>query len=651
MKAKNKTITFILAVLCIICFSMYLYIGNTSKALAEQSVSGEFKVLGASALLINKGEEGAIRFGIQCSEDDYELIKDGAKSAVLLMPTDILGNDELTVEYKKTVSGEKYVEPRNVDVSDLWVKNGNLYTAYVYMRNIPEDFYNYNITARAYIKFDGEQPLYSNSESRSLAYVAGAAIADGMTETCLKDIVDSVVDSISFAQNEIEADIYELIDMPEVSGNLGIPVTYEVEDSTVAKVVDGKVVALKAGETEVYAVVGNVKSNALNLTIKDIDFAGEIAKGSAANTFVYKGSSVNEMGVSIGAGEQIIFAKSVSYEATYNRFFNRSYFTASTLEEGTEVQFEYISKADASKRFAYTVIKEDGNLKLTLQNTSHSSENKYNVLPSGEVRFFVNKHTNESLILELYSIVGGFTVNDNIEEMGEMILIVKSNKAVMFNVDYLDDTRPWQSGNGYNELKPYEFFAIAGVVPLDITTFGGDLAKGTSTDTFVYKGSGTRMGVSIGAGAEITFAKAIFYKQVNNTYMTQSFFDITTMENGTEVQFVYISRDNSSKRFAYTVTKKDDALYISFQNTNVESEYPINSEVLFKVDTSFGVQAYTGFIPNDDITTMGDMTLVIKSNKAVRFEIEYLGDTRPWSNGEFNNVTQTYDEIIGGLSN
>jgi hypothetical protein len=48
---------------------------------------------------------------------------------------------------------------------------------------------------------------------------------------------------------------------------------------------------------------------------------------------------------------------------------------------------------------------------------------------------------------------------------------------------------------------------------------------------------------------------------------------------------------------------------------------------------------------------MGDMTLVIKSNKAVRFEIEYLGDTRPWSNGEFNNVTQTYDEIIGGLSN
>ena len=165
MKAKNKTITFILAVFCIICFSLYLYIGNTSKALTKQSISGEFKVLGASALIINKGEEGAIRFSIQCSEDDYELIKDGAKSAVLLMPTDILGNDELTVEYKKTVSGEKYVEPRNVDISDLWVKNGNLYTANVYMRNIPEDFYNYNITARAYIKFDGEQPLYSNSES------------------------------------------------------------------------------------------------------------------------------------------------------------------------------------------------------------------------------------------------------------------------------------------------------------------------------------------------------------------------------------------------------------------------------------------------------------------------------------------------------
>ena len=131
-------------------------------------------MLGASIKII--GDEGAIRFTVSAEKDLLNYLKDengdlksGVVTGILIIPTDLLGTNALVL------GGDKVQD--NV-TGGKWIDGGNEFITSVYMRDIPAESFNREISARGYIK-DGDKVYYTAPVSRSVSYVAARALEDG----------------------------------------------------------------------------------------------------------------------------------------------------------------------------------------------------------------------------------------------------------------------------------------------------------------------------------------------------------------------------------------------------------------------------------------------------------------------------------------
>jgi len=148
---------------------------SESGASANESANAAFRMLGASVRLA-EDEKNGIRFTAGATKELYEsTLKNAAESGILVLPEDLLGGSELTAETAESLGAQK------AEISDFWrpdKENENEYIASAYLYDIPVSSYTRNICARAYYKTSDGKYVYADPVTRSLNYVAQAALND-----------------------------------------------------------------------------------------------------------------------------------------------------------------------------------------------------------------------------------------------------------------------------------------------------------------------------------------------------------------------------------------------------------------------------------------------------------------------------------------
>jgi hypothetical protein len=191
---KRKTIKALLLsmALCVVtAFSAGTALLQANAATADELNADNFKVLGASIRLKDENDTtgDGIRFAIGVEKNVYEANADIKNNVrVLIMPTQLVSG-ELTIDEKYQPEGsEAYAEPADEKTSGVWTlktmnvdgEEAEYYCTFAYMWNIPDNFYNVNLTARAYYTEDNGETasVYSTEAVRSFEYVADAALDD-----------------------------------------------------------------------------------------------------------------------------------------------------------------------------------------------------------------------------------------------------------------------------------------------------------------------------------------------------------------------------------------------------------------------------------------------------------------------------------------
>ncbi len=289
-KFTRKIAIAILAVLCVPATALALTTANDNykaKAAtaieggtATEAVTGEV-TLSSFAMqdgaAIRKDTPTGIRFLTDINGSDLAKLPANAKFGTLIMPQTVLGENELTretanvqdVKAKIWYEQKNITEPAEEGAEPTVVDTLNTFTGVLVgtsaINDFPVAYYNEPIVARSYVTYtDSEENVYTvyatNSQTRSVAYVASAALEDGESDdqNVMKNIVDTVIGdafrvradkSILFLGDEA----YQLT----VTGNKGLVVSYTTSNKDVVTVSeDGKVTAVAAGEASVTATLG-----------------------------------------------------------------------------------------------------------------------------------------------------------------------------------------------------------------------------------------------------------------------------------------------------------------------------------------------------------------------------------------------------------
>ena len=178
---------FIVAVLSIVfvtCMSSAVAFASSVTGSNEEGVTGEVTL---TSFQTNKGAQirltapVGIRFLSEISVADLEKLPTNAQFGTLIIGTEKLGANELTLE-TETVE--------NV-VAEYWYTGSNdatkIYTAViggeVLGDDFPAEYYAMDLTARGYVKYVDnsltEHVIYADTTTRSMSYVAAAALASG----------------------------------------------------------------------------------------------------------------------------------------------------------------------------------------------------------------------------------------------------------------------------------------------------------------------------------------------------------------------------------------------------------------------------------------------------------------------------------------
>lgn len=186
MRIMKKIMASILA--AAVCVSTCIaYTGNVAKASGEVLTSEDFKMVGASVRFEDEATVNGIRFGIGIKESVYSGLAAGVKSNIrlLVMPTKLVTGDlEIGETY---TNGAVTANAIDTAIGTKWdlktYADGNYYVTYVYLENIDNTCYDFDVTARAYWKADeASDAVYSNAVDRSYIYVAEAALNDVAAE-------------------------------------------------------------------------------------------------------------------------------------------------------------------------------------------------------------------------------------------------------------------------------------------------------------------------------------------------------------------------------------------------------------------------------------------------------------------------------------
>ncbi len=209
-------------------------------------------VLGGSVRL---SAPAGLRFQSKVSET---LVNEGAMFGTLIIPKAVLGEAELTYETAsvRNIPQTKWATEGVKENNPQDYEEGYAYFNAV-LTDIPQEHYDKVIVARSYACLNGVY-YYSEPMERSIAQVAAYAIQDGYTESILYTYVDTAL-SGEIVSMESQVEVKEgLTYQLNLTGNKGYVAIWQSADESIAKVdKDGKVTAIRPGETTIIAKLGN----------------------------------------------------------------------------------------------------------------------------------------------------------------------------------------------------------------------------------------------------------------------------------------------------------------------------------------------------------------------------------------------------------
>ena len=278
-----------------------------SKAQAEVTAEVDLKTFEvADTASIRTEQPNGIRFQTTVSKAEVAKLPDNAVFGTLMLPTELLGENALTLTTDKVANVKAIVYSENGD-------NYEYVTALVGSKNqtgfdnFDAKYYNKEITARSYVTYTyGEAESattvtkYSNAVSWSVGQTAGNLLAKKYDElgveqvTFLKGVLD-VVKTPAFAEENIPTVYAEnIVDgafaldvafADSVIGVMGDSVTgYEKVDSDTINVtlsdatVTGKVTFLAITEKATYEVTVNIANKpTVEIRVSEIDLSNNPA--------------------------------------------------------------------------------------------------------------------------------------------------------------------------------------------------------------------------------------------------------------------------------------------------------------------------------------------------------------------------------------
>ncbi|MGN1062010.1 MAG: Ig-like domain-containing protein, partial [Candidatus Scatosoma sp.] len=278
--SKNLLVSALTAAVCCFCGGI---VSVNAIAQETSTTTNVFEMVdGASVRTV---EPSGIRFITSVPKTVYDSYTQPV-CGTLLIPTDVLGTGELTLNTANVLNIETMV----------WQQFGEEYDTYKYTgvligesvadggtityTGLPSEYWNVSFSAVGYIYESGDTSnvTYTSTRARSLAQTAALALASGKETgdlTFLKEICDTVIgDGLSFAQTEVSAYAGDrTVDLSALlTGNKGLQAIWTSADETVATVDEnGVVTMLKAGEVKITATIGT-KTAECTVTISDLGY-------------------------------------------------------------------------------------------------------------------------------------------------------------------------------------------------------------------------------------------------------------------------------------------------------------------------------------------------------------------------------------------
>ncbi len=262
---KKKVSLAILSAGCAVLTAFGLGLSNANvTALAELPEKvNTFEVLEVAA--VRRGAKEGIRFTAKISKDQKS---NASQYGMLVIPTALVGESGLTMATanKVDIPAAQWVDENDTEVyaEQGFDENYAYYTAVLKGETdeatgndiFPENFYNVPLTARAYVRIDGEYYYTDTTAVRSIAYVAKMAQLGGDESATVAKIANKAETKLSKAEITLEYGASEQIDL--YVGNVlveeseKVSLAYQSSNERIVTVSDaGEIVSHKSGSANV----------------------------------------------------------------------------------------------------------------------------------------------------------------------------------------------------------------------------------------------------------------------------------------------------------------------------------------------------------------------------------------------------------------
>ncbi len=162
----------------------YLYLESLQLFRVDDAVS----TTNGAAIRIT-GKQG-IRFYSQIDRD-FLKNRNVVEYGMVLMPTTLLGENELTIGYTDSESGKSAAKVPAKNLYDISQPNQIVYTAVI--TNTPASAYKRAVTARAYAILEDGTVIYGNCTSRSIYQVAQNGLESGRASAAEKAVFEQII--------------------------------------------------------------------------------------------------------------------------------------------------------------------------------------------------------------------------------------------------------------------------------------------------------------------------------------------------------------------------------------------------------------------------------------------------------------------------
>ena len=239
-----------------------------------------------------------------------------------------------------TTGGKEYTTKRYADV---WRPDGSGWNTV--LLGIPESDYETVVTAQSFIKLNGKETAFYQTEAVtvSIAQTAAAAMSYGATQSYITQYVDDIVTDVSLEQTSASLEEGQTLQLTATTTPSGYMAKWTSSDASVATVDNfGKIKAKSVGETTItaqingYTATCQVTVNERNETLNGFDSSATVSsyrKMTIAGTwlnevfadervdgFTFKMTSTRATTLSALSGMyEIALAKNTETTATFTR--------------------------------------------------------------------------------------------------------------------------------------------------------------------------------------------------------------------------------------------------------------------------------------------------------------------------------------------